>query len=173
MQFRLLKFWLRIIYREYELKRIPITQKGYEVLKKELNNLKKVERPQNIKAIEEARAHGDLSENAEFDAAKDRQGFIEGRIGELTFKLSNAEIIDTDKLPNDRAVFGSKIVIENIDTGENIEYQLVGPEESDIEKGRISVSSPLGKEIVEKRPGDEFALQVPGGRRNYELIEIL
>ena len=153
--------------------RIPITKQGYEVLKKELNNLKKVERPQNIKAIEEARAHGDLSENAEFDAAKDRQGFIEGRIGELAFKLANADIIDTDKLPRDRAVFGSKVVIENIDTGENIEYQLVGPEESDIEKGLISVSSPLGKEIIRKRPGDEFALQVPGGRRNYELVEIL
>ena len=153
--------------------RIPITKKGYEVLKKELSNLKKVERPQNIKAIEEARAHGDLSENAEFDAAKDRQGFIEGRIGELTFKLANADIIDTDELPKDMAVFGSKVVIENIDTGENIEYQLVGPEESDIEKGRISVSSPLGKEIIRKRPGDEFALQVPGGRRNYELVEIL
>ena len=153
--------------------RIPITKKGYEVLKKELNKLKKVERPQNIKAIEEARAHGDLSENAEFDAAKDRQGFIEGRIGELTFKLANADIIDTDELPKDMAVFGSKVVIENIDTGENIEYQLVGPEESDIEKGRISVSSPLGKEIIGKRQGDEFALQVPGGRRNYELVEIL
>lgn len=153
--------------------RTPITKKGYEVLKKELNNLKKVERPQNIKAIEEARAHGDLSENAEFDAAKDRQGFIEGRIGELTFKLANADIIDTDKLPRDRAVFGSKVVVENIDTGEDIEYQLVGPEESDIDKGRISVSSPLGKEIIGKKPGDEFALQVPGGRRNYELVEII
>jgi len=155
------------------LDRIPITKKGYEVLKKELSNLKKVERPKNIKAIEEARAHGDLSENAEFDAAKDRQGFIEGRIGELAFKLANADIIDTDKLPRDRAVFGSKVVIENIDTGENIEYQLVGPEESDIDKGRISVSSPLGKEIIGKGPGDEFALQVPGGRRNYELVDIL
>ena len=153
--------------------RVPITKKGYEVLKKELNKLKKVERPQNIKAIEEARAHGDLSENAEFDAAKDRQGFIEGRIGELAFKLANADIIDTDILPRDRAVFGSKVLIENIDTGVNIEYQLVGPEESDIDKGRISVSSPLGKGIIGKRPGDEFAIQVPGGRRNYELVEIL
>ena len=153
--------------------RIPITKEGYEVLKKELSNLKKVERPQNIKAIEEARAHGDLSENAEFDAAKDRQGFIEGRIGELSFKLANADIIDTDKLPRDRAVFGSKVIIENIDTGDSSEYQLVGPEESDIDQGRISVSSPLGKEIIGKRPGDEFALQAPGGRRNFELLEIL
>jgi len=155
------------------LDRIPMTQKGYEVLKTELNHLKKVERPQNIKAIEEARAHGDLSENAEFDAAKDRQSFIEGRIGELTFKLANADIINTDKLPGDRAVFGSKVVIENIDTGENIEYQLVGPEESNIEQGRISVSSPLGKKIIGKKPGDEFTLQVPAGKRNFELIEIL
>ncbi len=153
--------------------RIPITKNGYEVLKAELNNLKKVERPQNIKAIEEARAHGDLSENAEFDAAKDRQGFIEGRIGELAFKLANADIIDTEKLPRDRAVFGSKIIIENLDTGDSSEYQLVGPDESDIDKGRISVSSPLGKEIIGKRPGDEFALQAPGGRRNFELLEIL
>ena len=153
--------------------RIPITKKGYEVLKAELKNLKKVERPENIRAIEEARAHGDLSENAEFDAAKDRQGFIEGRIGELTFKLANADIIDTDKLPRDRAVFGSKVIIGNIDTGDSSEYQLVGPEESDIDKGRISVSSPLGKEIIGKRPGDEFALQAPGGRRNFELLEIL
>ena len=156
-----------------ELTRIPITQKGYEVLKKELEHLKKVERPENIKAIEEARAHGDLSENAEFDAAKDRQGFIEGRISELGFKLANADIIDTDRLPKDRAVFGSKVLVENIDTGEDVEYQLVGPEESDIDKGRISVSSPLGKEIIGKKPGDEFVLQVPGGRRNYELVEIL
>ncbi|NNK85449.1 MAG: transcription elongation factor GreA [Desulfobacterales bacterium] len=153
--------------------RIPITKKGYEVLKAELSNLKKVERPQNIRAIEEARAHGDLSENAEFDAAKERQGFIEGRIGELAFKLANADIIDTDKLPKDRAVFGSKVIIENIDTGDTSEYQLVGPEESDIDKGRISVSSPLGREIIGKRPGDEFALQAPGGRRNFELLEIL
>lgn len=153
--------------------RIPITKKGYEVLKAELSNLKKVERPQNIRAIEEARAHGDLSENAEFDAAKDRQGFIEGRIGELAFKLANADIIDTDKLPRDRAVFGSKVIIENIDTGDTSEYQLVGPEESDIDQGRISVSSPLGREIIGKRPGDEFALQAPGGRRNFELLEIL
>ncbi len=153
--------------------RIPITKKGYEVLKKELNNLKKIERPQNIKAIEEARAHGDLSENAEFDAAKDRQGFIEGRIGELTFKLANAEVIDPDKIPKGLAIFGSKVVLENIDTGEDMEYQLVGPDESDIEKGRISISSPLGKAIIGKKPGDELTLQAPGGRRNYELIKIL
>ena len=155
------------------MKRIPVTKEGYAALKKELENLKKVERPQNIKAIEEARAHGDLSENAEYAAAKDRQGFIEGRINELEFKLANIDIIETDKLPKDRAVFGSKVVLENIETGEDVSYQLVGPDESDIENGRISVSSPLGKAIIGRKPGDELSLQVPGGRRTYELIEIL
>ena len=153
--------------------RVPVTREGYEALKKELENLKRVERPQNIKAIEEARAHGDLSENAEFEAAKDRQGFIEGRIGELGFKLANADIIDPDKLPRDRAVFGTKVLLENIDTGEEVEYQLVGPDESDIVKGRISVSSPLGRAILGKKPGDELTLEVPGGKRVYELVDIL
>jgi transcription elongation factor GreA len=150
-----------------------VTREGYEALKKELENLKRVERPQNIKAIEEARAHGDLSENAEFEAAKDRQGFIEGRIGELGFKLANADVIDPDKLPKDRAVFGTRVLLENIDTGEEVEYQLVGPDESDIVKGRISVSSPLGRAILGKKPGDELILEVPGGKRIYEFVEIL
>jgi transcription elongation factor GreA len=155
------------------LDRTPVTPEGYEALKKELENLKRVERPQNIKAIEEARAHGDLSENAEFAAAKDRQGFIEGRIGELGFKLANADIINPDKLPKDRAVFGHRVLLENIDTGEDVEYQLVGPDESDIEQGRISISSPLGRAILGKKPGDELTVVVPGGKREYELLEIL
>ena len=155
------------------MERIPVTKEGFETLKTELENLKKVERPQNIKAIEEARAHGDLSENAEYAAAKDRQGFIEGRINDLEFKLANIDIIETDKLPKDRAVFGSKVVLENIETGEDVSYQLVGPDESDIENGRISVSSPLGRAIIGRKPGDELSLQVPGGRRTYELVEIL
>jgi transcription elongation factor GreA len=153
--------------------RVPVTKNGYESLKKELDNLKKVERPQVIKAIEEARAHGDLSENAEYAAAKDRQSFIEGRINELQYKLAHAEIIDPDKLTKSRAVFGSRVVLENIDTGEDFEYQLVGTDESNIERGRISVSSPLGKALIGKKPGDELTLQTPGGRRNYELVEIL
>ena len=153
--------------------RVPVTKQGFETLKKELQNLKKNERPQNIKAIEEARAHGDLSENAEYAAAKDRQGFIEGRINELEFKLANIDIIDTDKLPKDRAVFGCKVVLENIETGEDASYQLVGPDESDIENGRISVSSPLGKALIGRKPGDELILEVPGGKRMYELVEIL
>ena len=153
--------------------KIPITKDGFEALKRELENLKRVERPQNIKAIEEARAHGDLSENAEFHAAKDRQGFLEGRIGELEFKIANADIIETSKLPKDRVVFGSRVVLENIDTGEDVEYQLVGPDESDIEKGRISITSPLGRAILGKKPGDELAVQVPGGKRAYELVDIV
>lgn len=153
--------------------KIPMTKAGFEALKRELENLKRVERPQNIKAIEEARAHGDLSENAEFHAAKDRQGFLEGRISELEFKIANADIIETSKLPKDRAVFGSRVILENIDTGEDVEYQLVGPDESDIEKGRISITSPLGRAVLGKKPGDELAVQVPGGKRAYELIDII
>ncbi len=153
--------------------RVPVTREGYEALKKELENLKRVERPQNLKAIEEARAHGDLSENAEFAAAKDRQGFIEGRIGELGFKLANSDIINPDTLSKDKAVCGHRVLLENIDTGEDVEYQLVGPDESDIERGRISISSPLGRAIIGKKPGDELILVVPGGKRVYELVEIL
>jgi transcription elongation factor GreA len=156
-----------------DMDRIPITRAGYEALKSELERLKSVERPQNIRAIEEARSHGDLSENAEFEAAKERQGFIEGRVSELEYKLANAEIIDPTSLPKDRAVFGSKVLVENIETGESLEYQLVGPDESDIGKGRISVASPLGRSLIGKRTGDEVVLQVPGGKRSYELVEIL
>jgi transcription elongation factor GreA len=155
------------------LEKIPITRSGYEILQKELRKLKTVERPQNIKAIEEARAHGDLSENAEFEAAKERQAFLEARISELSYKLNNADIIDPDRLPKDKAVFASRVVLENVDTGEDVEYQLVGPEESDIDNGRISIASPLGRAIVGRRPGDEISLQAPGGRRVYELVEIL
>ena len=155
------------------MERIPFTKEGYEALKKEFEQLKTVERPQNIKAIEVARAHGDLSENAEFHAAKERQAFIEGRVNELGYKINNADIIDTSKLSKDSVVFGSRIVLENLDTGETTEYQLVGPDESDIEAGRISVSSPLGKALIGKKPGDEVVIQAPGGKREYELIEII
>lgn len=155
------------------MERVPITREGYETLKKELEYLKKVERPKNIMAIEEARSHGDITENADFEAAKDRQAFIEGRLNQLEYKLSRADIIDPDTLPKDRAVFSRSVVLENIDTGENVEYQLVGPDESNIEAGRISVSSPLGKAIIGKRPGDEITLQTPGGKRSYELVAIL
>ena len=153
--------------------KIPFTISGYEELKAELERLKRVERPQNIRAIEEARAHGDLSENAEYHAAKDRQSFLEGRINELEYKVANAEVIDTKKLSKTKAVFGSSVVLENIDTGEDVEYMLVGPDESNIEKGRISVESPLGRAIIGRKPGDELILQTPGGKRVYELVDII
>ncbi len=153
--------------------KVPITKQGYTILKKELERIKAVDRPENIRAIEEARAHGDLSENAEFEAAKDRQAFIDARIRELEYKLGNADIIDPETLPKDKAVFASKVILENIETGEDVKYQLVGPDESDIEQGRISVASPLGKAMIGRKPGDEITLQAPGGQRVYELIEIL
>lgn len=155
------------------MERVPITPIGYERLKNELRNLKSVERPQVIEAIEVARAHGDLSENAEFDAAKERQAYIEARISELSYKLNAADVIDPDTLPKDRAVFASRVLLENVDTGEDVQYQLVGPEESDINEGRISINSPLGRAIVGRCPGDEIKVSAPGGERLYELVEIL
>ncbi len=155
------------------MERTPITPRGYEVLVKELDNLQSVERPQNIQAIEGARAHGDLSETAEYHAAKDRQGFIEARIKDLKYKIASAEIIDPDDQPKDRAVFGCTVVLENVDTGEDVSYQLVGPEESDISKGRISIASPLGRAMLGKKSGDEISIDAPGGKRYYELVEIV
>ena len=155
------------------MERTPITRSGYERLSAELRRLKTIERPRVIQAIEEARAHGDLSENAEYDAAKERQAFIETRVNELTYKLNSADVIDPEKLPKDRAVFASRVLLENTDTGEDVEYMLVGPEESDINKGLISIASPLGRAIVGRKPGDEITLQAPGGKRVYELVEIL
>jgi len=154
------------------VERIPVTPQGYEAIRRELENLKRVARPENIRAIEEARAHGDLSENAEYAAAKDRQGFIEGRIGELEYKMANLQVIHPDTLSKDRALFGSRVLLENMETGQDVEYQLVGPDESDVEKGRISIVSPLGQALLGKKPGDELVVEVPGGKRAYELIEI-
>ena len=154
------------------LDRIPITREGYEALQKELDQLKTVERPQNIRAIEQARAHGDLSENAEYHAAKERQAYIEGRVNELGYKINQADIIETDLLSKEQVLFGARVVLENLDTGEAVEYRVVGPDESDIGKGRISISSPLGKAMLGKKPGDEIKIVAPGGKREYELIEI-
>ena len=150
-----------------------MTRNGYQTLKAELEKLKSVERPASIKAIEVARAHGDLSENAEYDAAKERQAFVEGRISELEYKLANADVIDPETLPKDRVVFGCTVMLENLETNEEVKYQLVGPDESDIDKGKISVTSPLGRAMVGKTPGSEITLEAPGGKRQYELIEIL
>jgi len=155
------------------LERIPVTPEGYEAIRRDLEKLKRVDRPENIRAIEEARSHGDLSENAEYAAAKDRQGFIEGRISDLEYKLACLEIIHPHNLPKDRAVFGSRVLLENLETGQDVEYQLVGPDESDVENGRISIVSPLGRAILGRKPGDELVVEVPGGKRAYELVEIL
>ena len=155
------------------MEQIPITKQGYETLKKELERLKTRERPENIKAIELARAHGDLSENAEYHAAKERQSFLEGRIGELSYKLGNARIIDPLTVPKDTVRFASRVRVENLDSEEEVEYMIVGPDEADIKKGKISVSSPLGTALLGKKPGDEAVLQAPGGKRVYEIIDII
>jgi len=150
-----------------------MTRQGYEALKQELTRLKRVERPANIKAIETARAHGDLSENAEYHAAKERQSFLEGRIGEISYKLGVAKVIDPDSVPKDVVRFASRVLVENLDSEEQMAYLIVGPDEVDIKQGKISMSSPLGSALIGKRPGDEAVLQAPGGKRMYEIIDIL
>jgi len=155
------------------LEQLPITTQGYQALKKDLERLKTIERPENIKAIETARAHGDLSENAEYHAAKERQSFIEGRIGEISYKLGNAKVIDPASVGKDVVRFASRVLVENLDSEEKVEYMIVGADEADIQKGKISVSSPLGSALIGKVPGDEAVLQAPGGKRVYEIIDIL
>ncbi|MDT8379254.1 MAG: transcription elongation factor GreA [Desulfotignum sp.] len=155
------------------MEQIPMTRQGYESLKQELARLKSVERPANIKAIETARAHGDLSENAEYHAAKERQSFLEGRIGEISYKLGVAKVIDPESVSKDVVRFASRVLVENLDSEEQIEYLIVGPDEADIKQGKISSSSPLGSALIGKQPGDEAVVQAPGGRRMYEIIDIL
>jgi len=152
--------------------RSPITRDGYNQLHKELENLKKVVRPQVIKAIEEARAHGDLSENAEFVAAKERQSFVEGKIREIEQKLANAEIMDTSNLSTDKVGFGSTVTLENHGSGDEVTYRVVGPDESDISSGRISITSPLGRALIGKEMDDEVAVQAPGGIKKYTVLKI-
>ena len=155
------------------MERIPITREGLEKLKNELNHIKKVERPKNVRAIEEARAHGDLSENAEYHAAKERQSFIEGRIAELESVIGRAEVIEIDGSINDRVVFGKTVLIYNITTDEEIRYQLLGPYESEPEQGRISVHSPLGQALIGREVGDEIRVKTPGGTQVFEILEII
>jgi transcription elongation factor GreA len=155
------------------MQRIPITKNGYQVLRDELDNVKKVERPKIIAAIEEARGHGDLSENAEFQYAKEKQAFIETRIQELETKLATAEIIDTSKLPKDKVVFGSKFVVCNTETEEETTYQIVGVDESDISNGLISIASPLAKALIGKKPGDTAVFRSPAGKKEYEVLKII
>ena len=152
--------------------RIPITREGYNTLQKELGNLLKVVRPQVIKAIEEARAHGDLNENAEYIAAKERQSFVEKKIHEIEQKLANSEIMDITNLPNDRIGFGSIVTLENLENGDKVTYQIVGPDESDIPSGRISIVSPLGKALIGKEADEEVTVKTPGGTKNYAILKI-
>ncbi|MGA2466522.1 MAG: transcription elongation factor GreA [Thermodesulfobacteriota bacterium] len=152
--------------------RSPITRNGYNQLHKELGNLKKVTRPQVIKAIEEARAHGDLSENAEYVAAKERQSFVEMKIREIEQKLANSEIMDTTNLPNDRVGFASVVTLENLVSREKVTYQIVGPDESDIPSGKISITSPLGKALIGKEADEEVTVQTPGGAKQYTILKI-
>ena len=155
------------------MNRIPITRAGYGALKEKVRQLKEIERQEVIRAIQEARAHGDITENAEFEAAKERQAFIEGKIGELEHKIACAEVIDPATVKTDSVMFGCTVILENLDTEEKVQYQLVGPDESDLSQGRISVSSPLGKAMIGKKVGNEIVVQAPGGQRRYELIDIL
>ena len=155
------------------MSKVPLTVAGAEKLRAELHRLKTVARPSVIAAIAEARAHGDLSENAEYEAAKDRQGFIEGRIQEVEGKLSNAQIIDPRLLNADgRCVFGATVDLEDADSGETVTYQIVGDDEADIKAGKISFGSPVARSIIGKFAGDVVQVQVPGGKKEYELLDV-
>lgn len=155
------------------MEKIPITKAGFEKLKKELEYLKTVSIPENIRDIEAARAHGDISENAEYAAAKEKQAFIHGKVQEIENNLATSNIIDLRGLNNDRVVFGSLVVIEDIATGDDTKYQLVGPFESDINENKISVTSPIGKALIGKNIGDTIKVKTPGGFREFEVIDIL
>jgi transcription elongation factor GreA len=155
------------------MSKVPLTVAGAEKLRAELHRLKTIERPSVIAAIAEARAHGDLSENAEYDAAKERQGFVEGRIKEVEGKLSNAQIIDPKLLDADgRCVFGATIEIEDQDSGDAVTYQIVGEDEADIKTGKLSVASPMARALIGKYAGDIAQVQAPGGIREFEIIDV-
>ena len=155
------------------MSKVPLTVTGAEKLRSELHQLKTVERPSVIAAIAEARSHGDLSENAEYDAAKERQGFVEGRIKEVESKLSNAQIIDPKLLDADgRCVFGATLDLEDQDSGLPVTYQIVGEDEADIKDGKISVNSPIARALIGKYAGDIAQVQAPGGLREYEVLDV-
>ncbi len=155
------------------MSKVPLTVAGAEKLREELHRLKTVDRPWVIGAIAEARSHGDLSENAEYDAAKERQGFIEGRIQEVEGKLSHAQIIDPKLLDADgRCVFGATLDLEDQDSGDAVTYQIVGEDEADIKVGKISVNSPMARALIGKYAGDIAQVQAPGGLREYEIIDV-
>jgi len=155
------------------VKRTPMTLRGAERLRVELKKLKSEERPTVIKAIAEARAHGDLSENAEYHAARDQQSFIEGRINDIESRLSNSEVIDvTTLVVSSRVVFGATLLLEDQDGGAKVTYQLVGDDEADIKQGLLSVSSPIARALIGKSEGDAVDVKVPGGTKSYEIISV-
>jgi transcription elongation factor GreA len=151
----------------------PITLRGAELLREELHRLKTVDRPNIVAAIAEARSHGDISENAEYDSAKERQGFIEGRIQEIEGKLGNAQIIDPASLDADgRVVFGATVALEDQDNGKTVSYQIVGDDEADLKQGKISLNSPVARALIGKYAGDVAEVQAPGGIREYEILDV-
>jgi transcription elongation factor GreA len=155
------------------MNQIPVTIRGAELLKNELQRLRSVDRPNIIQAIAEARAQGDLSENAEYESAKERQSFIEGRIAEIEAKLSNAQIIDPLTLNADgRCVFGATVEVEDLDNGGTSTYQIVGDDEADIKSGKISVSSPIARALIGKTAGDVAEVMAPSGMRSYEILDV-
>jgi transcription elongation factor GreA len=152
--------------------KIPMTAEGYASLEQELKQLKSIERPAVIKAIAEARDHGDLSENAEYHAARERQSFIEGRVAELEDKIARAEVIDVSRLTGKIIKFGAKVTLADEDTDEESTYQIVGAEEADINKGRLSITSPLARALIGKQSGDSVEVTTPGGSKAYEVIKV-
>jgi transcription elongation factor GreA len=154
------------------MQRVPITRDGYKKLMSELKRLQKEDRPSVIKAIEEARGHGDISENAEFESAKQKQGIIEGKIQELTEKVGNSQVVDLPKNVDGKVVFGCVVIVEDLETGEVNSYRLVGPYEADVLAGTISVTSPIGKALIGREEGDEVKVQTPKGIRNIEILTI-
>jgi transcription elongation factor GreA len=150
----------------------PITPDGYAKLRDELNHLRSVERPKVIQMIATAREHGDLSENAEYHAARDKQSFIEGRVKDLENKLALAEVIDPTKLSGTRVAFGATVKLSNTQTEEEVSYRIMGADEADLEKGSISVTSPLARSLIGKEVGDEVKVRMPGGERVYEVLEV-
>ena len=155
------------------MNRVPLTKRGEQLLRDELQELKHVQRPQVIQAIAEARAHGDLKENAEYHAAREQQGFIEGRVKDIEAKLANAQVIDVTTIDaGGRVVFGATVTLLDIDSDERIAYQIVGDDESDLKAGRISVGSPVARALIGKEEGDEVGVETPGGVREYEILEV-
>lgn len=155
------------------MNKVPLTKRGADKLRKELQQLKSVERPRIIQAIAEARAHGDLKENAEYHAAREQQGFVEGRIKDIEGKLGHAQIIDVTALDaNGRVVFGATVDIADEDTGDELTYTIVGEDEADIKAGMISINSPIARALIGKEEGESTTVQAPGGARNFEIVEV-